>query len=218
MPETEYSPDEIEVLDTVTAIRRRPAMYIGPVDEPNAVNTLLAEALCIALDNAATGCASEISISFDSDGSVTVRDNGPGLSVDKTASGSTTIEILLTQLYACRQAKKKVNEKLCGIGLVVTNILSESLVIETVQDGWGFRQEFAQGHATGPIERTKPTTEQWQQITFTPDPEIFGDNRLCPVFFSNWFLGEKFDLASATVTVHAGNQSRQLHPAPQTAS
>ena len=107
-----------------------------------------------------------------------VHDNGPGLSVEKTVSGLTTIEIVLTQLHACRQAKKKVNETLCGIGLVATNILSESLLIETVQDGWEDRQEFAQGHATGSIEQIKATTEQWQQIKFTPGPEIFGDNPL----------------------------------------
>ncbi|MEZ6121471.1 MAG: hypothetical protein R3C28_33620 [Pirellulaceae bacterium] len=219
MATPEYSPDDIEVIDGLNAVRRRPAMFVGPLDDPAAINTLLTESLCIALDNAITGCATAITITMHDDGSATVRDDGPGFDVEISHNGMTTIEILLTQLHACRKAKQTlVNETLCGIGIFATNALSKSLVVETVQHGWLWRQDYSCGKATGPIRKIEPAAEQWQQITFQPDPDIFGSSRLSSDYFSDWFLGKQFDLRSATVNLCHGTTSTQLYPYPENAS
>ncbi|MFK7820695.1 MAG: hypothetical protein AB8G99_18390 [Planctomycetaceae bacterium] len=187
-------------------------MYVGHVKDPAAVNTLLAEALCISLDNAISGCATEITVTFLDDGSVSVCDDGLGLSVTKTDSGLTPIEILLTQLHACRDAKTRVNESLCGVGIVVTNCLSSSLVVETVQDGWLWRQDYAKDLPVSRIRKVEPSAGQMQRITFLPDPEIFGSNCLSPDYFFEWFVSKQFELESAVANMVSGGQTRQLFP------
>ena len=211
MAERKFTEDDIQTIDAMTAIRRRPEMYVGPLNDPAAINTLLTEALCIAVDNATSGCATEIAITIREDGSASVRDNGPGLNVDIVHDGMTAIEMLLTQLYACRDAKRnKINESLCGVGIVVTNALSEWLSVETVQDGWLWRQRYTRGHADAPIEKQTKEADVWQQITFLPDRDIFGQTRLCPTYFSQWYRQQPLDLASARVTLH-DKHKKQVH-------
>ena len=203
----------------MTALRTRPEMYVGPLEDPAAINTLLTESLCIALDNATSGCASDIDIAIHADGSASVRDNGPGLNVDIVHDGLTAIEMLLTQIYACREAKRnKVNEALCGVGIVVTNALSSMLKVETVQHGWLWQQCFSCGKAEGPIQKVEPTSQQWQQITFQPDSEIFGSRHLSPDYFADWFAQQPLELGEAVVTLHHGNTSTQLHSGSEKAS
>jgi DNA gyrase/topoisomerase IV subunit B len=204
--------EDIQVLETMTAVRTRPEMYVGPLDDPAAINTLLTEALCIALDNATSGCASRVDITIHADGSASVRDDGPGLNVDIVHNGLTAIEILLTQIYACREAKRdKINEALCGIGIVVTNALSHTLTVETVQDGWHWQQHYSCGKAKGPIQKTERRSKQWQQITFQPDRQIFGSRRLSPDYFAEWFAQQPLELGAAVVTLHHANASTQLY-------
>jgi len=215
MEEREYTLDDIEVLDSVTAIRRRPSMYVGPLDLPSAVNALLAEGLCLALDAAATGCATQVDITLHGNGAATVRHNGPGLGIHSSPDGLTAIEKLLTQLYACREAKRtKINARLCGIGIVITNALSESLLFETVHDGWLWQQQFSRGHAKQPILKQRECSERWEQITFRPDPEFFGINQLSNDFFVQWFSQQPFDLGAAEVTLHCENTVTRLTTAP----
>jgi DNA gyrase/topoisomerase IV subunit B len=212
MAKGRYTPDDIQVIDAMTAIRARPDMYVGKLDEPAAINKLLIESLCIALDNATSGCASEVDIRIHDDGSASVRDNGPGLNVEIVRDGLTAIEMLLTRLYSCREAKRnKVNEGLCGIGIVVTNALSNSLTIETGQDGWIWQQQYACGRAQGPIHKTGPSSQQWQQITFHPDPAIFGSQRLSPGYFADWFGQQELELGSSIVTFHHSATSIRLY-------
>jgi len=214
MKNSTYPPYDIELLDSMTAIRRRPTMYVGPLDQPATVNALLAESLCIALDNAANGCTTEIDITLHENGGATVRDNGPGLSVYSASGEPTAIENLLTQLYACRDAKRtKINESLCGIGIVVTNALSETLTFETVYEGWLWQQQYIRGHASQAIAKQRLCSEQWQQISFRPDPELFGANRLSKDYFSQWFAQQPFNLGKAKVTLHYRNVSTRLSAA-----
>lgn len=212
MTEDRYTPDDIQILDVITAVRARPEMYIGPLDDPGAINTLLTESLCIALDNATSGCAAKVDIIIHDNGSASVRDDGPGLNVEVVHNGLTAIEILLTQIYACREARRnKVNRALCGVGIVVTNALSHTLKVETVQDGWLWQQQYSRGRAEGPIQKRKLCSQQWQQITFHPDPEIFGSRRLSPSYLAEWFDQQPLELGSATVTLQHGNTSTQLY-------
>lgn len=212
MTERRYTPDDIQVIDAMTAIRTRPEMYVGPLDDPAAINTLLTEALCVALDNASSGCASEVAITLHDDGSASVRDDGLGLNVEIVNNGMTAIEMLFTQLYACREAKRNhVNQALCGPGIVVTNALSQMLKVETVQNGWLWQQQYSRGHAKGPIQKTQPSTQRWQQITFLPDPEIFGARRLSPDYFAEWFAQQSLELGAVTVTLYYNSTSTRLY-------
>jgi DNA gyrase/topoisomerase IV subunit B len=214
MIEPQYTSDDIKVIDAMTAIRIRPELYVGPLDDAAAINTLLTEAMCIALDNITSGCANEVAITIHDDGSATVRDNGPGLNVDSVREGMTAIEMLLTQIYACREAKRnRIAAELCGAGIVVTNALSEWLEVETVQDGWLWHQRYIRGHADRPIEKLRECTDIWQQIRFRPDPEIFGSKQLSPSYFIQWFQQQPIVLGSAAVTLHHGNSSTPLRAA-----
>ena len=202
----------IQAIDAITVIQTRPELYIGPLDSPAAINTLLVETLCIALDNAISGCASEVEITIHADGSASVRDNGPGLNIEIVHDGLTAIEILLTQLYACREAKRnKVNKALCGVGIVVTNALSSKLTVETVHDGWIWQQHYSYGRAKGPIQKVEETSQQWQKITFHPNPAIFGTMRLSPDYFAEWFAQQSLGLGEAVVTLHYDRTFKELH-------
>lgn len=213
MNDSRYTADDIEVLDVMTAVRTRAAMYVGPLDDPAAINTLLTEALCIAFDNVISGCATDVTVTIHADGSASVRDNGPGMNVDVVHDGLTAIEMLLTKLYACRDAKRnKIDHSLCGVGIVVTNALSEWLIVETVQDGWLWRQRYSRGYAESPVRKQGPCSETWQQIHFRPDPEIFGDARLSPEYFIHWLQRQTFDFGDATVTLHYDHETIRLAP------
>ncbi|MEZ5945050.1 MAG: hypothetical protein R3C18_26995 [Planctomycetaceae bacterium] len=209
----EYGPDVIQHLEGLEGIRHRPELYIGPIETLAALNTLLAESLCIALANANGGCASEVTIKINDDGNASVRDNGPGLELTKFSNGRTLIEVLFTEIYACRAHKdSKDQHAFCEVGIVTTTALSEWLVVETVRDGWLWEQRFERGKVTGPIERRRECTEQWQQISFLPDHEIFGAAKLSPSFFKDWFLAKKYDLGQAKVTFVHGVESLSLNP------
>jgi DNA gyrase subunit B len=117
----------------------------------------------------------------------------------------------LTRLYSCREAKRnRISQSLCGVGIIVTNALSEWLRVETVQDGWLWHQQYSRGHAEHAIEKQKPCTEQWQQITFRPDPEIFGTAQLSADDFKQWFKQQHLDLGAALVTLHYKKTSERL--------
>lgn len=217
MPNPAQPDDDIEFLDAIDGIRRRPQMYVGPLDDPRAIHTLLFEALCLAFDNAASGCATEIEIDFQEDGSASVRDNGPGLSVDIRQDGLTIAEFILTRAFACREAKRReISKDLCGAGIVVTNALSDSLTLETVQDGFLWRQTYLRGRSVRPIEKIAMSDQQWERITFHPDPLIFGDCRLSAEYFTHWFQQRSFELGQATVTlIHNGESVNLRSPSPE---
>lgn len=199
MPDRVYTDEEITPLNVMTAIRGRPQMYVGPLNDPVAVHVLLFESMCIAFDNAISGCATDVAVTLHADGSASVRDNGPGLNVEVVQDGLTAIEILLTKLYACREAKRnRVNQSLCGIGVVCTNALSEWLTVEVVQDGWLWKQRFVRGYAEAPIQKQSRQSETWQQIRFLPDREIFGALILSPKVFADWFRQQSLNFPSST--------------------
>jgi len=182
----DYSAKDIEVLEGLEPVRRRPAMYIGGTDEA-AVHHLFAEVLDNAMDEAVAGHATRIEVSLEADGSATVRDNGRGIPVDPHPKFKkrSALEVILTTLHAGGKFSDKVYETaggLHGVGVSVVNALSDRLEVEVARDKRLWRQSYSRGAAQGPlvnggaVQNRRGTT-----ITFHPDPEIFDDGvRLRP--------------------------------------
>lgn len=195
-------PGIIRLASAVMGVRLRPAMYVGPLDRPEAILTLLAESLCLSMDGALTGATHEIRITLQGDGTVSVWDDGPGPNVSASRGDFGAIEKLLTEIYACRRAKQSAEGKsLCGVGIVITNALSEWLTFETVQAGWLWRQKFVHGESAGPIARIEPQDAIWHRLTFLPDRQFFPETRLTADPIRRWFMEESFDLPATTVTL-----------------
>ena len=138
MPQREHSPDEIRVLEYPDCVRSRPAMYFGELTSPDAVNLTLLECLCLALDNSNGGCATDIQITINADGSVVVWDDGPGVDVQSGSHGMTELDAVFSMLMGCRHRKStdELKESLCHIGMAPVNAVCTSLTYETAQSGY----------------------------------------------------------------------------------
>ena len=176
-PET-YDASDIEVLEGLEPVRRRPGMYIGGTDE-RALHHLVSEILDNSMDEAVAGHASRIDIRLNEDGSVTIRDNGRGIPVDNHPKypGKSALEVILTTLHSGGKFSGKVYQTsggLHGVGSSVVNALSDLMVIEVARGGTLYRQEYSRGLPQTRLEKKGKTTEQGTTVTFHPDPEIFG--------------------------------------------
>jgi len=178
-PGDSYSAHDIEVLEGLEPVRRRPGMYIGGTDE-RALHHLVAELLDNGMDEAVAGHANWIELELAADGTVTVRDNGRGIPVDEHPGypGKSALEVILTTLHSGGKFSGKVYETsggLHGVGLSVVNALSDNLVVEVARDRQLFRQRYSRGvpleklQTMGSIQNRRGTA-----ISFHPDPEIFG--------------------------------------------
>ena len=178
---SDYSAKDIEVLEGLEPVRRRPGMYIGGTDE-KAFHHLAAEVLDNSMDEAVAGHASRIEITLAEDGSLTIRDNGRGIPVDEHPKfkGTSALEVILTTLHSGGKFNGKAYETsggLHGVGISVVNALSEWLHVEVALDKTLWRQTYSRGKPTsklqslGAIQNRRGTT-----ISFRPDPEIFGDS------------------------------------------
>jgi len=183
---TDYSAKDIEVLEGLEPVRRRPGMYIGGTDD-RALHHLVAEVLDNAMDEAVAGHASWIELELAADGSATVRDNGRGIPVDPHPKfpDKSALEVILTTLHSGGKFggdAYKVSGGLHGVGVSVVNALSDRLVVEVARERTLYRQSFARGVALGPLE-TVGTVQNRRGTTvlFHPDPQIFGERaRLRP--------------------------------------
>lgn len=176
---TDYSAKDIEVLEGLEPVRRRPGMYIGGTDE-RALHHLVVEILDNAMDEAVAGHASRIELELHEDGSITVRDNGRGIPIDPHPKfpNKSALEVILTTLHSGAKFGGKSYETsggLHGVGLSVVNALSAKLIVEVAQNRTLWRQEYSQGHSTSPLEQVGPVANRrGTSLTFTADPEIFG--------------------------------------------
>ncbi|MDE2487278.1 MAG: DNA topoisomerase IV subunit B [Alphaproteobacteria bacterium] len=175
-----YSAKDIEVLEGLEPVRKRPGMYIGGTDE-RALHHLFAEVLDNAMDEAVGGHAKVIDVSLDADGALTVKDDGRGIPVDPHPKhpGKSALEVIMTVLHSGGKFSGKAYETsggLHGVGVSVVNALSERVEVTAWKDGFEWRQAFTRGKALGPIQQIAPTRKHGTAITFTPDPVIFGEN------------------------------------------
>ncbi len=180
-----YTARDIEILEGLEPVRRRPGMYIGGTDE-RAMHHLAAELLDNAMDEAVAGHASRIEIELAADNSVTVRDNGRGIPVDPHPKfpDTSALEVILTTLHSGGKFSNKVyttSGGLHGVGLSVVNALSDRLEIEVARDRMLYRQTYARGKPTMPLDKSGPVqNRRGTSVRFHPDPEIFGEARFQP--------------------------------------
>ncbi len=173
-----YTAKDIEVLEGLEPVRRRPGMYIGGTDE-RALHHLVAEVLDNAMDEAVAGYANRIELAMSADGFVTVRDNGRGIPVDKHPKypGKSALEVIMTMLHSGGKFSGKVYETsggLHGVGISVVNALTESLIVEVALDKDLYRQTYSRGAPTSKLVKTGTTTRKGTSVSFKPDPDIFG--------------------------------------------
>ncbi len=175
----DYTAEDIEVLEGLEPVRRRPAMYIGGTDE-RAMHHLVAEALDNAMDEAVAGHAGRIEIELADGGTVTVRDNGRGIPVEAHPrfKGQSALEVILTKLHAGAKFSDKVYHTsggLHGVGISVVNALCDRLEIEVARDRRLWTQSYSRGQPQGPLEDQGPVSNRrGTTVSFHPDPAIFG--------------------------------------------
>ena len=175
-PEDNYTASDIQVLEGLEAVRKRPGMYIGSTDL-RGIHHLIYEIVDNSVDEAMAGHCNSISIGIASDGVVTVQDNGRGIPVDKhPATGVSALETVMTTLHAGGKfggGAYKVSGGLHGVGASVVNALSEHLRAEVSRDGRTHFQEYRRGEPRGEMKRSGRTDEHGTRVSFRPDPQIF---------------------------------------------
>ncbi len=177
--EAEYTAADIEVLEGLEPVRRRPGMYIGGTDE-KALHHLFAEVIDNSMDEAVAGHASWIDVSLGDDGFLTITDNGRGIPIDPHPKykDKSALEVIMTTLHAGGKFDSKVYETsggLHGVGISVVNALSEELVVEVARNRKLYRQTFRRGLADGGLELVGDIhNRRGTMVRFKPDAQIFG--------------------------------------------
>ena len=172
----DYGAKEIQVLEGLEPVRRRPGMYIGSTDN-RGLHHLIWELVDNAIDEALAGYCDLIITTLHADGSVSVLDNGRGIPVDMHPTEKrSALEVVLTKLHAGGKfggGGYKVSGGLHGVGLSVVNALAERLDVEVYKEGTLHRQSYARGVPQGPVEKAGRTDRQGTLVRFWPDPQIF---------------------------------------------
>ena len=176
--DTSYGASSIEVLEGLEPVRKRPGMYIGGTDE-KALHHLFAEVLDNAMDEAVANHAKGIWVELDTEGYVSVRDDGRGIPVDPHPKypGKSALEVIMTVLHSGGKFSGKAyatSGGLHGVGASVVNALSERMEITAWRDGYEWQQNFSRGLTLGPIEQVQPSKKRGTRVRFLPDVEIFG--------------------------------------------
>ena len=184
-PGNDYDASAIEVLEGLEPVRRRPGMYIGGTDE-RALHHLAAEVIDNSMDEAVAGHASRIEVILeavdDAPGRLTVIDNGRGIPVDEHPRypGKSALEVILTTLHSGGKFSDKAyatSGGLHGVGVSVVNALSLETIVEVARNKLLYRQSFARGVPTSKLVEVGPVpNRRGTSTTFTPDPQIFGED------------------------------------------
>ena len=177
--EAGYTAKHIEVLEGLEPVRRRPGMYIGGTDE-KALHHLFAEVIDNAMDEALAGHADWIEVEMETNGFVSVTDNGRGIPVDPHPKfkSKSALEVIMCTLHAGGKFDSKVYETsggLHGVGVSVANALSERMEVEVAREQQLYRMAFERGKPKGKLEKAgRAPNRRGTRVRFKPDPEIFG--------------------------------------------
>ncbi len=173
-----YSAADIEVLEGLEPVRKRPGMYIGGSDE-GAMHHLVREILDNSMDEAVAGHASRIEITLDLGNRITISDNGRGIPIDNHPKfpGKSALEVIFTTLHSGGKFSGKIYETsggLHGVGSSVVNALSSEMTVQVAKDKVLYEQKYSRGHAQGKLKKVGETKNRGTTVTFVPDTDIFG--------------------------------------------
>ncbi|HIX33587.1 MAG TPA: DNA topoisomerase (ATP-hydrolyzing) subunit B [Candidatus Gemmiger avium] len=180
-PQHEYDGSQIQVLEGLEAVRKRPGMYIGSTG-PRGLHHLVYEIVDNSIDEALAGFCDHIEVNIKPGNIIQVTDNGRGIPVDvQPKLGIPAVTVVFTILHAGgkfggENSGYKVAGGLHGVGASVVNALSEWLEVRVRRDGVEYRQSFKRGIADGPLEKVGPAASTGTTVTFKPDPEMFTES------------------------------------------
>lgn len=203
--DSRYDASHLRLIEGREHVLQRPAMYIGDVGS-RGLHQLFFQILDDAIDTVLAGCATDIHVTIHEDRSVSVRDNGGGISLEvDEKTGLNGVELIMTRLNAYRQFNAegyRFGHGLSGVGLACVNFLSSWCEVCVEQDGRAHLLRCEQGKTTGPLRDIGPTSKQGTTVRWLPDPEIFGEYEHRPDIFRMRIRSTCFLTPEATIHFH----------------
>jgi DNA gyrase subunit B len=209
-----YDAESIKILKGLSAVRKRPAMYIGSTG-PEGLHHIVYEVVDNSVDEALAGYCTRVDVTLHPDGSCTVVDNGRGIPTGPhpgDPKGRSAAEIVLTELHAggkFESSAYKISGGLHGVGVSVVNALSEWLEVEIRQEGMLYQQRFERGAPTMKLAPVGKSKRKGTKITFKPDPEVFETTEFSYEILSKRLRELAFLNSGLTITIHDEREDRK---------